>query len=919
MEQVPTELLNYLKNLNDNIAGLSSSIRGANKDKKPEPPKPPSVTDINKTTPDTKSSQGKEHLRQAGDLLGHGLKRSLASLFESLSTKDNDKGTDDVNKSLLEKLSISADAQRGIKTAIEDSNKKPSAEEVLTEEKKVVKAPTKMIITDFEPKSLKKFSGIFSKMSSLFGGKSKGDDDVKTKKKGMIQTAIDAAGGFFDGVVETAMTDMLAGQLGDMVSGALKPFKKGFFKVFGLKDGLLGKSLGFAKNLVLGGVDIGKRGFSKVFGLKDGLLGKSLGFAKDMLLKSASIGKKGLSKVFGVKGGILGKFTGFAMDLLTNTALKMRGGLGKAFSFVPKIPGIGPGLASIASSAGGGILGAVKAAVPAGGKLLGMVGKMAKFAGPIGGIIAGGMAVFDGVSAATEEYKKSGSILAAAREGVAGALSGLTFGLVDQETFSGIMSSIGDGVGWVADGIASQFGSAWDGIKNLATGNISEGLGHVGSMLTFGLVDNETISGAIDSVSETFSKAGAWLSEGAGKVWDSITGFFTNSPDVWDVFDESGQKLSSGTQKVSASIAGVAGASADFEKSSNVLADNVKQTGDQMEVLAKDQQSALSASMQSAKQAMSDDIMHVHNMSPDILTSVDQPGNELVSTVKQLFTKSTQFYIDAQSKIPEVEVGSQSRIPVRDENSTSSADTAIPSEQSKLDNINTTAEAPDITITVPESDPPVVDATQTNEIVVPEIKSPEIPGVEIPEIKSPEIPSMEIPELSIPQSPDVIVPEIKPGIPEIKLPEIVSKQPDITIPEISIDQPPLNITPETQTGTDTVETPEVTSVQPNIDMQLSPGENNIKLLPDELPKNEQPQMNNDQLVSKLTELIVIAQSQLTAIRESTGQMSQSNAQLMTAMGKNRGNTVVSNNTSVVKQNQTTVDSSRNRYRNLANI
>lgn len=79
--------------------------------------------------------------------------------------------------------------------------------------------------------------------------------------------------------------------------------------------------------------------------------------------------------------------------------------------------------------------------------------KAAKFLGPVGLAIAAGVTLFDGFSAGIKEFKESGNFGAAVREGAAGALSSLTFGLVSQETISGAFTAIGDKFITLSDGI----------------------------------------------------------------------------------------------------------------------------------------------------------------------------------------------------------------------------------------------------------------------------------------------------------------------------------------------------------------------------------------------------------------------------------------------------------------------------------
>ena len=110
--------------------------------------------------------------------------------------------------------------------------------------------------------------------------------------------------------------------------------------------------------------------------------------------------------------------------------------------------------------------GAIRGAATIGKGLLRGAASAARFAGPIGLAVTAAMGIFDGMSAGIEEYKKSGKLGSAVKEGIAGAVSGLTFGLVSQETISAGMDKIGtffsdgwssftDGVGKVAGGIAT--------------------------------------------------------------------------------------------------------------------------------------------------------------------------------------------------------------------------------------------------------------------------------------------------------------------------------------------------------------------------------------------------------------------------------------------------------------------------------
>ena len=87
----------------------------------------------------------------------------------------------------------------------------------------------------------------------------------------------------------------------------------------------------------------------------------------------------------------------------------------------------------------------------------------AKFIPFAGAIVTAGVGIFDGVKAGLEEAKNEtatkGSII---REGISGALSGLTFGLVSQEGISGGLQKLGNQ-------IESGFNTAKEGLNNIVT------------------------------------------------------------------------------------------------------------------------------------------------------------------------------------------------------------------------------------------------------------------------------------------------------------------------------------------------------------------------------------------------------------------------------------------------------------------
>ena len=79
------------------------------------------------------------------------------------------------------------------------------------------------------------------------------------------------------------------------------------------------------------------------------------------------------------------------------------------------------------------------------GKIAKGAAKLTKFIPGVGLVTTALFGLFDGVTAGMEEARKEGATkLSILREGVAGTLSGLTFGLVSQEGISGAMSKVGE-------------------------------------------------------------------------------------------------------------------------------------------------------------------------------------------------------------------------------------------------------------------------------------------------------------------------------------------------------------------------------------------------------------------------------------------------------------------------------------------
>ena len=92
-----------------------------------------------------------------------------------------------------------------------------------------------------------------------------------------------------------------------------------------------------------------------------------------------------------------------------------------------------------------------------------MLSGAARFIPGAGLAITAAMSIFDGINAGVDSYAKDGSIGKAVKEGLAGTVSSLTFGFVDQKTVSGAFDFIGD-----------KFKSGFNFLKKQVTGGVDK-------------------------------------------------------------------------------------------------------------------------------------------------------------------------------------------------------------------------------------------------------------------------------------------------------------------------------------------------------------------------------------------------------------------------------------------------------------
>ena len=415
-----------------------------------------------------------------------GEKAQIAGADKETASKISDMGKSVVGSNkLLEQVASTAESD--LQQSAE--NHETSQTEKLVKEKK-----NTVWIAGLDDKASKQFGGMFGGLKKMFGkttpakaGPPSPEDDgmgfwgwlgvILLGFSGMILPLITGAitglfaivGGLF--TLPLTAFAWAGGLLIDIVTAPLKlVFKgiKGLFSIGQWFGGLVGKGATYLAGKVGGWWKSIKGGFSSLFG------GKAAGVA-------SKAGAKGATKV------LASSATAAADDVAKGAAKGMEAGAkaGKKTAMKTAAKGILKGAA--------------------------------RLAGPVAAL---GFMAFDGISAGMEEYKKSGSLLAAAKEGTAGALSGLTFGLVSQETISGAMSAIGDGIGSVVNGTAKL---------------LTDPIGAIGD-------------------------AGSAISRHASSLLDSATGWLFGSPHATHYINKSGDDIHDSSSSLADSASSMVGA-----------------------------------------------------------------------------------------------------------------------------------------------------------------------------------------------------------------------------------------------------------------------------------------------------------------------------------------------------------------------
>ena len=257
-----------------------------------------------------------------------------------------------------------------------------------------------------------------------------------------------------------------------------------FDKVFGPNKTLSERFSGFLGLFKEGGI------------IAAGLAGIVLLLKPSLLFGALKLGIKAFKAALAFAGvGISNQ----AADLKKS---KTRGGkkgglLSKAANLVPK------NIGSKAATLGKGLL------------------KGAKFLPGVGLAVTGIMGVFDGVSAGFKEYNAGGDAGDVAREAAAGVVSGLTFGLVSQETISGAFTTIGD-----------KFKTGFDKMKE-------DTLAGVDKLKDLGVSAKEKLKDVAGGLKEKFDN----VSEKVGGFFGDIKGKFSELTSKLPSIKDVGSKI----------------------------------------------------------------------------------------------------------------------------------------------------------------------------------------------------------------------------------------------------------------------------------------------------------------------------------------------------------------------------------------
>ena len=342
-------------------------------------------------------------------------------------------------------------------------------------ERRVVNKAQEVTITEISPKAKKGFGSIFS---GLLKGKS--DKKSITGAGGKKESE----GGFLSGLMSMLLGGMSIPGIGTMFSGMVLTPLLGMLgtKLLGMVTApfsLIGKGIGLAVDGI-------------------GIAGKAIANSKigqSVSRLFSSMGTKLSNGLELVKKSRVGQ----AVGRLFGSIGEKIGGIGTSvMNGLKKVPGVGR-LTTALSSGLGGVASSI-------GRV---AGNALKIAGPVGAVISTGISAFEGATAAIDEYKKSGSLSAAAREGLASFTESFTFGLLDKEMVSSGLSKAGEAITNVTDTIVGGVKSLWGKAKGFLFGSphASTYVASASDQIHDGTVKLADSSLKVANAAKTFSEA----------------------------------------------------------------------------------------------------------------------------------------------------------------------------------------------------------------------------------------------------------------------------------------------------------------------------------------------------------------------------------------------------------------------------
>lgn len=437
-------------------------------------PKPPSVVAQERqseTIPSTTS--------RAIDAAKEIQEKVTAPMFQKtfgkmLSSQDSKQDQDKQNPSLLAGIKQTLTPAMNVlskQNKYSDEKLKPAAEK----ERRVVNKAQEVTITEISPKAKKGFGSIFS---GLF----KSNQDKKTIPG--KQSTEQSSGGFLSSLMGMLLGGMGVSGIGSMFTGMvigpmLTALGRGLLSVVSAPFRLVGTGISKAvEGIAWAGKAIaGSKIGQSISGLFT-TMGNKISTGMEVVKKSR-VGQA-VGRLF---SGISTKIGNVGTSIMTG---------------LQKIPGVSRLTSALSTGLGGVASGIGKVA-----------SKALRIAGPVGAVISTGISAFEGATAAIDEYKQSGSLASAAREGLASFTESFTFGLLDKETVSSGLSKAGQAITDVTDTVVGSVKSLWGKAKGFLFGSphASTYVDAASAKIHDGTVQLADASLKVANASKTFSQA----------------------------------------------------------------------------------------------------------------------------------------------------------------------------------------------------------------------------------------------------------------------------------------------------------------------------------------------------------------------------------------------------------------------------